>query len=112
MPADIIGRTLLSVGTRLTIVGVAPDSFYGTLPGLPTEIWLPLGGASQTTLDPRLAPITDDRSSFSLMVLGTLKPDLSPDEAQARLAPLAAALEAAYPQWNRNQRLLVQANRA
>ena len=107
MPADIIGRTLLVNGQPLTIVGVAPNGFQGTLPGLPGEFWLPLGGASLTAIDERLAPIADDRSSFSLMALGTLKPGVSADDAQARLVPLASALEAAYPQWNRNQRLLV-----
>ena len=107
MPADIIGRTLFVDGQPLTIVGVAPNAFHGTLPGLPAEFWLPLGGASMTAIDERFSSITDDRSSFSLMVLGTLKPGVSAVEAQARLVPLADALEAAYPQWNRNQRLLV-----
>jgi putative ABC transport system permease protein len=107
MPADVIGRRLIVNGQTLTIVGVAPSDVQGTLPGLAGEFWLPLGGASLTATDQRLPRIADDRSSFSLMLLGTLKSGLSAVVAQARLEPLAAALEAAYPQWNRNQRLLV-----
>jgi ABC-type antimicrobial peptide transport system permease subunit len=74
------------------------------------EFWLPLGASSLIGADEGmgLSTINDDRSSFSLMLSGTLAPGVSAEEARARLEPLAAALEAAYPQTNANQRLVLQ----
>jgi predicted permease len=111
MPADIVGRQVVVNARSLTIVGVAPAGFHGTMGGgIGGELWLPIGAASLLGVDEELGqgPIVNDRTSFSVMVSGTLKPGLSETEAQARLAPLAGALEAAHPETNANQRLVVQ----
>ena len=108
-PADIIGRPITVNGQTLTIVGVAPQGFHGTLPRV-TDFWLPFGASSLTPPDDGfgLGRITNDRAAFSLMLAGRLQPGVSEEEARARLAPLATVLEAADPQTNANQRLVVQ----
>jgi putative ABC transport system permease protein len=107
---DIIGRRLMVNNRPLTIVGVAPERFHGTMPVMSTELWLPFGAAAVIAGDGLAATraVADDRDVRTLLLAGTLKRGLSIEEANARLAPVAAALAAAYPQYNRDQALLVQ----
>lgn len=109
-PADLVGRTVVINARPMTIVGVAPRQFRGTMAMGANEFWLPLGASSLFGTDEGmgLARITGDRASFNLMLSGTLEPGVSAEEAGARLAPLAAAFAAAYPQTNADQRLVVQ----
>ena len=39
---DVVGRTLTLSGRPYAIVGVAPRDFPGTIPGIPTDFWVPL----------------------------------------------------------------------
>ena len=39
---DVLGRRIELSGTQYEIVGVAPDGFLGTIPGLVPEFWAPL----------------------------------------------------------------------
>jgi hypothetical protein len=40
--ADIIGNNVVLSGVSYTVVGVAPAGFTGTMPGIPTEFWVPV----------------------------------------------------------------------
>ena len=111
LPQDIIGRRITINGREITIVGVAPEHFHGTMPVMSTDLWLPFGAASVVSGDQNLDPsnaVSSDRSANSLLLVGTLKPGVTPEQAEARLAPLADALAAAYPDTNMDQRLIVQ----
>jgi predicted permease len=92
MPADIIGRSITVNARVVTIVGVAPDGFHGTTPVVSAELWLPLGAGEP----------------LDLFLSASLRPGISGEAAQTQLAPLAAALEAEYPDTSRNLRLVVQ----
>ena len=110
MRPDVVGRLVTLNGRPFTIVGVAAEGFNGTIAVLANEFWLPFGAsallATQGTTG--FSEIADNRSSFGLMLSGTLNAGLSEDDAEARLVPLAAALEQAYPETNREQRLVVR----
>jgi predicted permease len=109
-PADIVGRPLAINGRQFTIVGVAPEWFHGAMPVLAPDFWVPFGGARLLVPEDQRgyrSPVSLDRSAPALLVAGTLKPGLSIADAQAQLAPLAAAMGAAYPDFNKNQRLVV-----
>jgi predicted permease len=108
-PADIVGRPITVNGQTLTIVGLAPEGFNGTGPGV-MEFWVPLGASSLTPVDEGfgLGRITNDRDAFSLMVAGFLEPGLSEQDAQARMAPLASALTTPRQQTNDGQQIVVQ----
>jgi predicted permease len=77
---NIIGRDILLNGQKTTIIGVMPRDFHFPLgEPSPTEVWTPL----------QLNPANPgSRSSHYLSLLGFLKPDVTPPQAQAELASL------------------------
>jgi putative ABC transport system permease protein len=108
---EAIGRRLVLNGREFTIVGVAPEWFHGTMAVMVSALWAPFGAARLLIpADQRgyILPASLDRSTPALLLAGTLRPGVSASEAQAQLAPLADALAAAYPEFNRNQQLVVQ----
>jgi putative ABC transport system permease protein len=106
---DVIGRIVVVNGRPLTIVGVAPEGFRGTMPVLATDFWLPLGAGDVAAGEGGAftSGVANDRAMPTLLLAGTLKDGVSIEEAQSRLVPIAAALAVAYPQHNRDQRLIV-----
>jgi predicted permease len=108
---EAIGRRLLLNGREFTVVGVVPEWFRGTMAVMTSELWAPFGAARLLVpADQRgyIVPASLDRSTPALLLAGTLKPGVSVPEAQALLRPLADALAATYPEFNRNQQLIVQ----
>ena len=99
-----IGSQLRINATDFTIVGVTPRSFGGTMALVSPELWLPLGVFDSIVNDVfrRNATGLGDRASETLIVVGRLKPGITPDAATARLDPLSRQLEASYPAENRN----------
>ena len=97
----VLGRRLKLNGRELTVVGVVSQALRGSVPGFPTDFWLPLhlhdeiGGGS--TLELRGAGI--------LVLTGRLAPGSSLDQAQAQLDVLAQGLRAAHPDDNGELRL-------
>jgi predicted permease len=109
--ADLIGRHIVINGQNLTVVGIAPKWFHGTMPVMSSDLWLPFGASALVSSGGDLGPsnrITVDRSMYTLLLAGTLKPGVTVKDAEARLAPLADALAAAFPESNKDQRLVVQ----
>jgi predicted permease len=64
---SVIGKDIVVDGARLSIVGVAPASFTGTIVGASPDVWLPL--AMIDVLHPH-QKILDDRASNLLLLLG------------------------------------------
>jgi len=105
---DVIGRPVVVSGHPFTIVGVAPEGFNGTMPVIAPELFLPFGAARLITERADGSNrIADDRAALTLLLSGTLKEGTSIEAGESRLAALASAFEAAYPQFNQNQRLIV-----
>lgn len=91
-----IGRPLVVNGRALTVIGVAPDGFQGTVLGLQFDLWVPATLAPLLTAGSREL---DDRRSRGYTMMGRLADDRP--VAQAEAARAAAALAAAYPDSNR-----------
>lgn len=82
---SLIGSTLLINGLPVTVVGIAPEGFFGDrLSANPPQVWLPLS----------LQPAFEGQGQKSLLyssgdawlyVIGRLKPGLSPAAVQTRL---------------------------
>jgi predicted permease len=90
----VVGRTIrLNVGT-LTVIGVAPEGFHGSVRGVRVDAWVPLEAAALLGGD---ASFLTERGSRGLLVLGRLRPGVSVEQAQARFAALASQLHAAHP---------------
>jgi predicted permease len=78
----VIGRSFRFNNRVITIVGVAPPEFRGVVPGVLSEITLPLSIAGETLADPaRLA----SKSVFWLESMGRLRPGYTIKMAQAEV---------------------------
>ncbi len=107
---DVVGQSITLNGHTFTIVGVAAEAFNGTLPVMSSDLWLPFGAASLVEMRGTIGPssqVVNDRTVRTLLVAGALKSGITAASAEAQLTTLAAALERAYPEHNRDQRLIV-----
>ncbi|HEX6323464.1 MAG TPA: ADOP family duplicated permease, partial [Vicinamibacterales bacterium] len=94
---DISGQRLRVNGVDVTIIGVTPRDFHGTVLGLSLDIWVP------ATIAPMLVRGTrelEDRGIRNYSVLGRLRDGVSRDQAQAEAAALMSRLASAYPDTN------------
>ena len=91
---DAVGQKLRVNERDLTIIGVAPRDFQGTMPPLKFDLWAP------ATLAPALlgaARDLEDRSIRSFSLIGMLKPGATREEAQVELSAAMAQLARDYP---------------
>jgi len=94
----VIGQRVRINAADLTIVGVAPRGFKGTVMRLTFDFWLP------ATLTPTLfnaARDLDERGTRGFTISGRLRPGTTRDQAQAEVSSVMRQLAAAYPQTNR-----------
>jgi len=103
-----LGETLEISGTKYTIVGIAPRTFAGTLPGIQPEFWVPVmmvdrlnfsGVQSSTDNDPGRTRI-EKRGQRWLFVKGRLADGKTVDEARAQLETIYARLRSEHPLTN------------
>ncbi len=100
--ASAIGRTLLLDGFAVTVVGVAPPRFNGTVVGYRTDLWLPLQLSPQID---RHQPWGVDglKSVFLLNLVARLSPGVSPKAAATELSSLfrqQLAQPGGLPSWH------------
>ena len=91
----VIGTTMRVNRQQLTIIGVAPREFRGTLPGLAFEAWVPLVMASQLNTMPEW--MSRDRHTRNLIGLARPKAGVTIQQASAEVAALAAQLAKEHP---------------
>jgi predicted permease len=95
---DALGQRVRINGADVTIVGVAPRGFKGTVMRLVFDFWLP------ATLAPSLlggARDLDDRAVRAYTVTGSLASGATVQRAQSEVDAVMAQLSQAYPQTNR-----------
>lgn len=97
---NIVGKTQLLNGTPHTIIGVAPEGFYGTFVGRPIELWVPL--CMQEVFEPGGYKLEDRAArwieGFILPKLGVTR-----EQVQDELSSVAKRLESDYPASNRGR---------
>jgi predicted permease len=96
-----IGRTLRVNERDLTIVGVTPEGFQGTVLALQFDLWLP------ATMAPVLMPGSrelEERSVRGYAVMGRLSGEATRAQAQAEVSAALGDLAAAYPSASRGFR--------
>ncbi len=94
---EVVGQKLRVNERDLTIIGVAPREFQGTMPPLKFELWAP------ATMTPALlggARDLDDRTSCAFSLIGMLKPGATREEAQTEFSTAMAQLARDYPEAN------------
>jgi predicted permease len=90
-----VGQKVRVNECELTVIGVAPREFQGTMPPLKFELWVP------ATLTPTLlggARDLEDRSARGFSLIGVLKPGATREEAQAQLTAAMAQFARDYPE--------------
>ena len=95
---EIIGRTQFLNGVQHTIIGVAPEKYYGTFVGYSFQFWVPT--SMQETFDATGYKL-EDRGARWIEGYAFLKPGVSLAQAQAEISAVARRLETDYPETNR-----------
>jgi predicted permease len=104
----ILGEKLQINDHPFTVIGVAPKGFTGTMALLSPDMYVPLGAYNIVANDSsgRSKPVAA-RDNDALLVVGRLKPGITQQQANARLAVVASRMAKAFPAENKNWTLLV-----
>ena len=98
---EVLGRTIRVNELPLTVIGVTPRGFEGTVLMLKFDLWAP------ATLAPTLLAGSrelDDRSLRGYSVVGSLARSSTPAQSQAELDRTMSELANTYPETNANVR--------
>ncbi|MGB9461346.1 MAG: ABC transporter permease [Candidatus Acidiferrum sp.] len=95
---QIIGKTQRLNGVFHTIIGVAPQGFYGTFVGWAMQFWVP---ASMEELFEAGGYKLEDRNARWVEAYARLKPGITAQQAQQEVSAIASRLEQDYPLANR-----------
>ena len=97
---QIVGKTQRLNGVVHTIVGVAPEGFYGTFVGWGMQFWVP---ASMEEIFEAGGYKLEDRGARWVEAYVRLKPDVTREQGQAQISAVAKRLENDYPDTNRGR---------
>jgi predicted permease len=94
----VVGKVVTVNSHALTVVGVAPPEFHGTVPGLAFDIWVP------AVMRPQINGIGEwmlrDRKTRDLRGIARLRPGVPIERARAEIAGLAREMARAHPYEN------------
>lgn len=96
---NILGQTIRLNRHELTIIGVAPKEFHGTMTGVVYDVWMPITIATAMGTGDGTLSYRGTRDITSTIV--RLKPGTSIEQARAEVGALAKQLAARYPASNR-----------
>jgi macrolide transport system ATP-binding/permease protein len=98
---NIVGKTVTVDRVPLTIIGVAPKSFVGTIFSDLPDVWYPL--SVDAALNHQAQDWRVDRSVHYLGLVGRLKPGVTRPEALADMQMLSKQLASAYPETDKDR---------
>ncbi len=107
--ADLVGATVFINERPVTIVGLTPPGFTGTMMVIGPELLLPLGAYDDLrteSFEAERRPL-DDPGVFSLILVGRLAPGASVATAAPRLTAADAALAEAFPAQYRDRQISI-----
>ena len=90
---NIVGKTLRINQHELTIVGVAPAAFHGSMPVTAFDLWIPY--MRQPVLNGVNVRMLRDRHNRNMLGFARLKPGVTSDQALGELRMLAARMSVA-----------------
>jgi putative ABC transport system permease protein len=97
---NIIGKTQMLNGVPHTIIGIAPEGFYGTFVGYFIQLWVPV--SMQETFELNGYQL-EDRSARWIEGFALLRAGVTREQAQDELSGIAKRLEKDYPATNRGR---------
>jgi macrolide transport system ATP-binding/permease protein len=95
---EIIGKTQRLNNVPHTIIGVAPEGFYGTFVGRAIQFWVPV---SMQEAFRGGGYVLEDRGARWIESYVRLKPGISRAQAQQQISAIATQLQTSYPATNR-----------
>ncbi|MBP1595921.1 MAG: hypothetical protein H6Q05_1298 [Acidobacteria bacterium] len=99
---NILGLAISMNGHPVTVIGVGPKGFRGTLKIFTSDYWMPLGTAAV------ISPINlESRDNRDFRMFARMKPGIAIEQAEARLNTLAANLAMDYPETNKDRRAVL-----
>ena len=106
---QIVGKTQRLNNVPHTIIGVAPEEFYGTFVGWPMNFWVP--ASMEETFESGGYKL-EDRGARWIESYVRIKPGVTREQAQEEISAIATRLENNYPATNRgrNQAVATVAN--
>ena len=96
----IVGKTQRLNGVVHTIVGVAPEGFFGTFVGWGMQFWVP---ASMEDIFEAGGYKLEDRGARWIEAYARLKPGVTLQQGQQEFAAISGRLEVEYPATNRGR---------
>ena len=108
----IIGEPVTISSVAYTVIGVAPPGFRGTMPGVPSDFWVPVTMSDSLVFsgvqwvaneNPGLTRL-DRRGTRWLFVKARLEDGRSIAEARAQIETIFARLQREYPATNEDTR--------
>ncbi len=93
-----VGRTIRVNRYELTVAGIAPEEFRGTMPGMRMEIWIPMSMAP--LLNGQGDWLLEDRTERQMWVTARLKPGVALEQAKAEVEVCARHLAEESPRTN------------
>src|SRR5208282_1280611 len=95
---NIVGRVVHINTHPFTVIGVAPQGFYGTIVGIAAEYWVPM------MMQPQALPgeNIEERSPTFVHILGRLQQGMTMEQAQAEMSTLAGHISREYPDTSKN----------
>jgi putative ABC transport system permease protein len=100
--SSVIGRTLFVDSRPLSIIGVAPSNFGGTISGIVAELWIP-SGFLRDQLAAGVANPSSTSRNLDVTMFARRRADVTAGQAKAMLAVIAPQLpaehQASRKQW-------------
>ncbi len=101
----IVGETIKLNGHVFTVIGVAPETFTGTIPLYSPDLWTPMSMQTVLGLEGPNPEALEKRGHRSLLVKGRLRPGGTIEQAEAQLNAIMARLAEQYPETNEDRKI-------
>lgn len=102
---NAVGTTIRLNGVPHTIIGVAPEGFFGTFVGYQFQFWVP--ASMQEAFDPGGYKL-EDRGARWIEGFVRLKPGVTRAQAETELSAIADRLQNEYPSTNRGRGIMLK----
>lgn len=98
---NVVGKTVSINNVPLTVIGVMPKGFVGTIFSDVPDVWYPL--STDVTENHQGQAWRTDRTVHPLRLVGRLKPGITRERALANLQTISAQLASTYPKTNKDR---------
>jgi putative ABC transport system permease protein len=99
----VVGRSIGINGQSLTVIGIAPPEYTGSIRGFATGLWVPVSMMPALERSQGARMLTS-RGNRWLTLVGRLKPEMTIEQARARFDVLTREMQATHPEeWRARQ---------